>query len=226
MPLNKSYRRRRRTFRKRRLMGGIATRPRRPRPMTVGKVKRIISAELKFKVINHNDNVVNTANPAVILLSNIAQGNDNDERDGNRITPVNTHGHVSVFGETAGGGDDTTPIRVTIFRWNEDAGATPPTPALLMQDVAQLGGPYNIDNKGMFKVIYSRFFVLVNDQTNPMFKKTLRYYVKLSGKMLYDGAGAANNLKKFHLYMIIQATSADANAPTYTLNNTLRFTDS
>ncbi len=224
MPSNRTFRRRRRTFVKRRRMGGRISGPRR-RPMTVGKVKRIISAELKFLTEDQSDVVVNTAAPAVILLSGVMQGAGNDDRDGNRITPVNTHGHLTLVGEGMGAGDDTTSCRVTILRWNEDASATPPTAALIMQNVANLGGSYNINNKGMFKVIYSRYFVLINASDNPMFKKTLRYYVKLSGKMLFDGASAAA-LKKFHLYMIIQATSADVNAPTFTLNNTLRFTDS
>jgi hypothetical protein len=221
MPLKRSYRRRRRAYKKARRMGAPASRPRR-RPMTVGKVKRIISAELKFKTTNHLNNVVNTATPAIIHLSLVAQGNENNERDGNRITPVNTHGHLTIVGDKAGG-VNTTPVRVSILRWNEDASLTLPTASEIMQNVDNLGGTYNINNKGMFKVIYSRYFVLVNDITSPLFKKTLRFYLKLSGKILFEGA---NTLKKYQLYMVIQATSTDVNTPTYSLNNTIRYTDS
>ena len=225
MPLNKSYRRRRRRFVKRRRMGGPLTMSRRSRPMTVGKVKRIISAELKYSLVNENDTVVNTANPLIIQLTDIDQGDGNTQRDGNRLTAVNYHGHITMTGEDAGV-DATTRARITIFRWNEDAGATPPTEALIMQDVGRLGGPFNINNKGMFKVLYSRYFVLVNSNDNVNFKKTLRFYVKLSGKVLYDGVGGAANPKKFQLYMLVSAVSADAANPTIQLSSVFRFTDS
>jgi len=194
--------------------------------MTVGKVKRIISAELKYSLVNSINTVVNTANPLIIQLTDIDQGDGNTQRDGNRLTAVNYHGHITMQGEPAGGADDLTRARVTIFRWMEDAGTTPPTEGEIMQDVGRLGGPFNINNKGMFKVLYSRYFVIVNNHENVNFKKTLRFYVKLSGKVLYDGVGGAANPKKFQLYMLVSAVSADMNSPTIELSSVFRFTDS
>ncbi len=222
MPLNKSYRRKRRIFRKRRTMGGPIS-MRRRRPMTTGRVKKIIGAELKFRIENQRDNIVNTATPRVIRLTNVPQGDGNDEREGNRITPVNLHGHVTLVGDPAGGGDDTTDVRVAIFRWNEDFNVNPPDETALMQAVAELGGPYNINNRGQFKILWSRYFTLVNNEDNPSFRRTLRFYVKLSSpKVLYD----AGNGKKFQLFMLILATSASVTHPVFTLNNTFRYTDS
>ena len=227
MPTDRRYRRRRRIFRKRRMMGGIATRPRRSRPMTVGKVKRIISAELKFLSKDLTDQPFNVAPTGAFILplSDVPQGDSNQERDGNRITPVNVHGHITLFGDPAGAGDAFTNVKITILRWLEDASSTPPTAALLMQDVANLGGSYNIDNKGMFKVLYSRYFVLVNNEDNPSVRKTFRYYIKLSGKTLFDGA-ANTDLKKFQIYLILQSNSNTATASLADVNNTFRFTDS
>jgi len=192
--------------------------------MTVGKVKRIISAELKFTTTNAVDTVVNTANPYVENLTAMAQGNTSSQRDGNRINGVNVHGNITLNGEDAGV-DEITPVRITIFRWNEDASVTVPTPALIMQDVAQLGGAYNINNRGFFKVLYSRFFTLVNSNDNVNFKKTLRFYTKLSGKIIFDG-GLVTDLKKFHIYIMIQATSTVATHPVLNSSITFRYTDS
>ena len=65
MVLSSSYRRKRRTFRKRRRMGGSISMRRRPRPMTATRVKKIIGAELKVNQVNFRDNLFNTANPIV-----------------------------------------------------------------------------------------------------------------------------------------------------------------
>ena len=70
-------------------------------------------------------------------------------------------------------------------------------------------------------------FVLINNADNPQFKKTLRFYVRLSGapKILYTGAAAAaNNSKKYHYYFMIISDTADS--PELTLDTTFRFTDS
>jgi len=195
--------------------------------MTTGRVKKIIGAELKVKQFNDRDRLVNAANPRIEQITSIAEGNGNDQRDGNRLTAVNVHGHITLIGDTAGA-DDTTDVRVAIFRWNEDTTVAAPTVADIMEDVTNLGSSYNINNRGKFKILWSRYFTLVNDQANPSFRRTLRYYVKLSGpKVLYDGAGAGlGTAKKFHLFFMILSNSGDAGSPTSTLNITFRYTDS
>ncbi len=227
MPFTKSYRRKRRTFRKRRTMGGPLTMRRRPRPMTTGRVKKIIGAELKVLQVDSRDTVVNAANPFILKISAMAAGDAPNEREGNRITSVNLHGHVTLVGDSAGA-TDTTDVRIACFRWNEDVSTAPPTAPEIMQDVANLGSSYNIVNRGKFKILWSRYFTLVNDITNPSFRRTLRYYIKLTGpKILFDGVTANDaDLKKFHIYFMVLSDSADAGSPTATTNTTFRYTDS
>jgi len=228
MPFNKSFRRKRRTFVKRRRMGGPLTMRRRPRPMTTGRVKKIIGAELKVIQINDRDTIVNLANPQLLKITGIPNGDGQDEREGNRLTGVNLHGHVTLRGDPAGGGDEVTDVRVVIFRWNEDLSVQTPTNADIMEDINNLGSSYNINNRGKFKVLWSRYFTLVNNEDNPAFRKTLRYYVKLTGpKILYDGAGAGDgDGKKFQIYFMTLSNSPDVGHPIYTINNTFRYTDS
>ncbi len=221
MVLSSSYRRKRNTFKKRRRMGGPLTMTRRRRPMTTTRVKKIIGAELKFRQNNFRDNLVNAATPLIPQMTNVPQGDGNDEREGNRITPVNIHGHVTVTGEAAA--DDITDVRVAILRWNEDFSVNPPVTTEIMEDVTNLGSSYNINNRGQFKILWSRYFTIVNNADNPSFRRTLRFYVKLSGpKILFDGATS----KKYHLFFMILSNSADAATPTVTLNSTFRYTDS
>lgn len=228
MPLTSSYRRYRRRARKTRTMGGIRKGFRgRRRVMTTGKVKRIIGAELKFLVQRNHDVVINAGAPFVQPLTYIAQGNNNNQRDGNRLSPTNIHGNLTVIGEDAAAGTIQANIRCLILRWNEDASVAEPTVNDIIQANNSIGGAYNIDNRGQFKVVWSRYFVLINNADNPQFKKTLRFYVRLSGapKILYDGAGGvAANAKKYHYYFMVMSDSLDS--PELTLDSTFRFTDS
>ena len=228
MVFSKSYRRKRRTFRKRRTMGGPLTMRRRPRPMTTGRVKKIIGAELKSIQVNQRDTVVNLANPQLLKVSGIANGDGQNEREGNRLTGVNLHGHITVSGDPAGGGEEITDVRTVVFRWNEDVSAQSPTNADIMEDINNLGSSYNINNRGKFKILWSRYFTIVNNEDNVGFRRTLRYYVKLTGpKILYDGAGAGDgDGKKYQIYVMVLSASPDVGHPLYTINNTFRYTDS
>ncbi len=214
--------RRRRTFRKRRRLGGGSLVMRRHRPMTTGRVKKIIGAELKFVSTNFRD-AFTAAIPVLLNLSNMPQGDNNSQREGNRITPVNIHGHITVVGESAQT-TDVTDIRLAIFRWNEDIEATAnPLAEEIMQNVAELGSSYNINNRGQFKILWSRYFTVVNNPDNSAFRRTLRFYVKLSGpKVLFD----VNQPKKFHYFFMALSNSAEIADPQMILNTTFRYTDS
>ncbi len=220
MPLR--IRNKRRTFRKRRRMGFGPLVQRRRRPMTAGRVKKIIGAELKFVKTNFRDSGFPALNSIVTQLSNPTQGDTNFQRDGNRIMPVNLHGHITVVGDSTMP-TNTTDIRLAIFRWNEDVSTNVPTADDIMEDTDELGGSYNINNRGMFKIMWSRYFTIVNNADNSAFRRTLRFYVKLSGpKVLFDGS----DLKKFHYFLLALSNSAELAEPTITANITFRFTDS
>ncbi len=196
---------------------------RRSRPMTTGRVKKIIGAELKVRHINFRDSGFPAASPIVTQLTNPVQGDSNIQREGNRITPVNIHGHITVVGDTDVAAENTTDIRLAIFRWNEDFSTNPPEADEIMEDVDELGSSYNINNRGLFKILWSRYFTVVNNGDNTAFRRTLRYYIKLSGpKILFD----ANTSKKFHLFFLALSNSTIVGEPKVTFNSTFRYTDS
>ncbi len=213
-----------RTSRKRRYTRKKRYMRRRPMPMTVGRVKRIISAELKQSVTDFDfiDTRIGTA--LITHLSNIAQGDLSTDRTGNWIQPINCHGYVTLTG-TVGAGVQTLQVRVGVFRWMNDQSVDPPDIGQIMNDTGNPSGPFSFRDKNSFKILWSRF---VNVQTNadsPQFLKTLRYYVRLgrSQKILYDAA----EFKKYQLFFFALGDGLVAGDDVQvSLVNTLRYTDS
>ncbi len=194
------------------------------RHMTVGRVKRIISAELKFRVRDFDFTPVNVANPIILQMTDILQGDSASSRTGNWIQPINMHGYVTCTG-TAGAALQTLQCRVGIFRWLNDASVDPPQIGSLVEDPANPSGPFSFGDKQSFKILWSRFINLQTNPDSPQFLKTLRYYVRIgrSAKALYDAADS----KKNQLYFFAMADGLAAGDDVQvSLTNTTRFTDS
>ncbi len=217
MPYNRTTSRRRITRRRR-------TRRTPMRAMTVGRVKRIISAELKQEVTDFDFISVGIASPLITHLSSIAQGDLSDERNGNWIQPVNLHGYVTCTG-TVGASVQTLQVRVGLFRWLNDQSMDPPTVARIMNDPGNPSGPFSFRDKSAFKILWSRFINIQTNADSPQFLKTMRYYIRLgrSRKALYDTA----LFKKYQLFFFALADGVAAGDEVQvSLTNTLRFTDS
>ena len=71
------------------------TRSRVPRkPMTAGRVRRIIGAELKRHVTIIVDTAPAVSGSVTNLTDLILQGDAVNQRSGNRIKPINIHGYL------------------------------------------------------------------------------------------------------------------------------------
>jgi len=119
MPYMRSMRRNRRPkySRKRRF-----TRRKSNRVMTVNRVRRIIDAELKFKVRSIGTIAVpDTVGFLTPITSDILEGTDAISRIGNWIKPINLHGAVTVTGNTAAmAAENFFGIRVGFVLWKND----------------------------------------------------------------------------------------------------------
>ncbi len=204
------------------------SRRRRSRPMrhmTVGRVKRIISAELKQNVTDFDFLGVRIGMADITLLSNIAQGDLSTNRTGNWIQPINLHGYVTLTG-TVGASVQTLQVRVGIFRWMNDFDSDPPDITQIVSDPGNPSGPFSFKDKNSFKILWSRFLNLQTNADSPQFLKTLRYYIRIgrSQKALYDGGITP---KKYQLFFFALADGlAAGDEVQVSLTNTLRFTDS
>ncbi len=223
MPYSKSYRRYRSRSKKTRTMGGIRRRyTGRRRPMTSGKVKRIIDAELKFLDLSVGPAAMPT-NGVNVRMTAIGQGDSANERNGNWVKPVSWMGTITVTGNETADPDLIPQFRVGVYCWKENEEINPATVAKVMADASDPHLGFNILNKGQFKILWSRTGILSNQNQNPQFTKMLRFYVKPPMKVLYDDADTRNN--QLFLFFLSD-TDAAANPPTFTFSSRLRYTDS
>ncbi len=198
---------------------------RRPRKvMTVRKVKRIIDAELKFRDMAAGPVVMASSNDGFIIhLSNIGQGDEASERNGNWIKPTTLMGTITVQGNDAAPPTSTPLFRCVVVQWKENNSLNPIAISKVMQDAFAPHQQFNVQNKGQFKVLWSRTGILSNHPQNPQFQKKLRFYVKPPQKVLYDVA--ANRTGTLFLFAYSDVDVLD-DPPTITFDARLRYTDS
>jgi len=105
------------------------------RPMTTSRVVRIIDAELKFRDLSVGPQPIPSVTGAVSPISNIAQGDLVNQRNGNWIKPVTFYGTVTIVGNTAQA-LTTSLYRIIVVQWKENEVANPVTLANIMQDTS------------------------------------------------------------------------------------------
>jgi len=216
----RNFRRRRRLpVRRRRLVARI-----RRRPMTTGRVKRIIDAELKVRDLGVGPVIIPSIMGSVIQISNIDQGDLNTQRTGNWIKPTSWMGTITLQGNILDTGNGIIPqYRVGIVQWKENQTLNPMALGQIMQDTLAPHQQFNVENKGQFKILWSRTGILSQDDDNPQFLKIHRFYVKPSLKVLYDDDDFKNN----HLFIFAYSDIAiAANPPFMSFDTRLRYTDS
>ncbi len=205
-------------------------RPRRRRPtrvrryMTPGTVKRIIDAELKLNDLNVRQINVAATVGLVRHLSNIAQGDTNEERQGNWVKPISLMGTVLVQGDDSGNAvDSMSQFRIAVVVWKENQDVDAITVAKVFQSVVNPFQQFNVESKGSFKVLWSWVGNVVNQADNAQLMKMRRFYVKPSMKILFDDAA----FRKYHLFLLmISDTPAGDGVPAISFDTRLRYTDS
>ncbi len=191
--------------------------------MTPYKVRRIIGAELKHGTLGVNSTAPsqNSENFALTLIN---QGVDASQRVGNWVKVINIHGCLQVEGQPMG----TLPVvncRAFIFRWNENNSFSVPTLDQIVNDDTAPMGPYNFQNRGMFKIVWSRVFSIVNNERNSQFNRKLPFYVKLNrGPKTVYNAGLPTKYQYF--FQIFSDTDTADSIPSFRLDITTRWTDS
>ncbi len=160
-----SNRRRFRRARKRaNLMGSIRPRRRR-RPMTTGRVKRIIDAELKVRDVGVGPTIIPKITGNVTHVTQINLGDTNVERTGNWIKPTSWMATITVEGDDANT-SDTSQFRVGCFVWKENQMVDPATLAKIVQDTSAPHQQFKVENKGQFKILWSRTGLVSNNLEN------------------------------------------------------------
>ncbi len=209
--------------RKARRMGFRARPTRRIRRMTPGKVKRIIDAELKFRDRDLGPlDIPNAVGLVTELSIGIAQGDAVNERNGNWIKPVTLYGTITVQGNAVAV-QDTSLFRHMIVVWKENETNNPIDLGQIVQSTVFPHQGFNVQNKGQYRILWSRTGIVSNNTDNPQFQKMHRYYVKPSMKILYDGNAPKNNQIFFISFSDINLAN---DPPNVEFSHRLRYTDS
>lgn len=153
-------------------------------------------------------------------LTNVAQGDTTNERDGNQMKITRNLLRYSVVGGPA----DDTLIRVMLVLDKQTNGALYAISDLL-QDTSVTDiiiSPLNLDNKFRFRVLYDRVHSLSSEGKNSinvskMFKMGLRIRFDANDQMITD-------LTSYSLSFVAVANQA-TNTPNLTLFNRVRFVD-
>jgi len=206
-------RRRKRPFTRRR-------RRRMRTPMTPGRVKRIIDAELKFKDSSIQAISMPSVTGLILNLSSVDQGDAPTERIGNWIKPVSLMGTVTVQANEANA-EPLQLFRCFVLQWHENEDVDPITLTKVVQNDIQPYQQFNIQSKGSFKILWNWVGSVIANVDNSQYTKTTRFYVRPRRKVLFD---ALDN-RKYHLFFVA-FSNVNADIPTVSAQIRLRYTDS
>ncbi len=223
MPYRRYARRTRRPRAMGRGRGNYRTQRYRRRPMTVGRVKRIIDAELKFTDLDVGPvDIPNLTGFSSPITLPIGVGTSANQRIGNWIKPVTWYGTITVTGDPAEA-DSTSLISLMAVQWLEDETQNPLNLNDIVQDTAEPHQGFNIQNKGQFKILWSCTAIISNNNDNTQFQKMFKFYVKPRERVLYSDAAP----KKGQLFLLAFSNiPAAGNPPQYEFSSRLRYTDS
>jgi len=197
--------------------------------LTVSRVKRIalnvVGAELKFFNSRINLGTIPSITGSFVHITDgaiLTQGDQVSQRTGNWIKPIIINGKLLVKGDAAAV-VDVSEYRVCILQWNENQNVNAATLAKVVGDVLDPFQGFLVQNKGQYKILWTRIGIVSNDANNSNFEKYHSFRVKVPKQIYYDGAANKTN----HIFMVGFSNTPAANGPPiwrFTLR--LRYTDS
>lgn len=160
-------------------------------------------------------------------LCGIAQGDSDITRDGLQINvkSIQVKGIIYMNPNT---GNQSSTVRMIIFRDNNFLNNLLPTPAMLLE--SGFGGvlaPFAMRNRRereRFKVIYDKLFTLNNNGANTL---PFNIYRKVNTKVTYNDVNNGSwGKNQFFILFLSGYASTDANRPTVQYLSRVAFTDS
>lgn len=187
----------------------------------MSKLKKLTKPEQKYILTSGSASPDNTG--SVAPLTFIAQGTDETQRIGMRISP--RYFDIRYYWNMTAGVLVNT--RLIIFRWHEDPNTNPPT----MATILGAGGdptlnPPNPLSKSQYEILYDKAFYLSAAGT-PAKTFVFRKRLPLNKQIYYQGNGntAASALKN-HIYVLVVSDAAPAgNTPNVAFQNKILYTD-
>lgn len=183
-------------------------------------VKGLVNVEFKQHNINRTSAAMNTTFTQS-FLTNLSQGGDDTERDGNslRMKSIQIKGFVKQNASAA-----QTLVRLLVVH-DKQTNQALFTPADLLFDVTPgdaIISARNIDNMKRFHVLWDKVITLDSAASGT---KTFSFYKKLNIAIRYDeNAGDITDLTQSSLNFM-QVSDEATNTPTITVHIRLRYID-
>jgi hypothetical protein len=183
-------------------------------------IKSLINVEKKFHDVS--DATTYGTTPAVISLTNIAQGNDFNNRDGNSILLQSLQLKADIKHDMNKQGCDN--IRVILFQDNDQRGTDPAAGDLLEtgSGFSWLNAFVSHNAGSRFNILYDRK-IKVSDQDQTKSIKLIRKFY--SNHVKYTGTTAADSSTyKGALFMLV-VSDENTTPPAMSWGVRVRFTD-
>ncbi len=185
--------------------------------------KRALSLlNVEFK--NHDVTAVGTTinlSPIIIQLTNIAQGDTGETRDGSQ---VKLSAFLLKFDICGNVNSTNTLVRVMLV-WDKQTNQAIYGSGDLLEDTTDvliIQSPYNLDNKWRFKVLYDKVFRLSSASNNAI---SIKKYFKMSRKIRFDNSTSAiADLTSGSLSLVFFGNQS-TNKPVITYFNRVRYID-
>lgn len=182
----------------------------------VNKISQLVNAEKKYVTTNSSSNP-SSGSPALINLTQIAQGDTENTRSGNRVL---LHDFVLRYYMYANqSGAEVQIMELLIFVDTQNDGSDP-TEADIFDDTGNILSFYNPDNTERFITLYHKRIPLSKDGHDI---KMLSMYEKLNFHLNFDGVNAADTNTNT-MYMMVKTDQA-ALSPTMYYSSKLQFYD-
>lgn len=156
-------------------------------------------------------------NGAVYPLSQIASGDDVNNRTGNSILAKSMYIQGNVLKQASAGASF---VRFILFQDTMNQGSTPTVTDILNNTGSALAplSPLNIDHLSRYKILYDKRITLNSDMSCRQYK----VYKKMSSHIKFTGT-AATDVYKNGLYFLIISNEALSTAPTINFTSRLRY---
>lgn len=181
----------------------------------VKKIQRLINVEKKYFDTSAGTQPSSTG--TVISLSNIAQGDDYNNRDGHSILAQ------SIYFKARVGMNSTSPyswVRLILFADNDQRGTDPAVTDLL--ETSDVNSPLQHDVNRRFNIIMDKEVSLSNTGTQAVF---IKKFIKYNQHLKYTGtAGTDASAQEGNLFLLL-ISSESTLVPIVQWYNRLRFTD-
>ncbi len=216
MPYNRRYRRRRP---RRRYQGGGYLNTASKALAVAYSVKKLLNVESKSLRTTLDTTPDNT--PVITALSNPAQGDDFNARNGRkiRLQSIRVKGRVTVNASAV-----SSIFRLVIFRDNNGSTTAPVITDLYPDAAAYNGGIMTNDDpqtNSRFSILYDRNFLLVSTGGSEM--RSINQYKKIASHVYFTGTAATDEGKGM-IWMITSSNEA-TNTPSVLADAVVKFID-